>query len=76
MLIFETFDKVTLFVCNFAVKAFSNLVACNLIPCVLLITFFIYMTSVNQVVKSDKTFVMVVAHIGEWSRFDYAFYFY
>ena len=60
ILIFEKFDKVTLCVRNFAVKIFSNLGAGNLIPCVVFIAFVIYMASVNQVVRCDKNFVMVV----------------
>ena len=51
ILILETFGKVTLFVCNFAAKTFSNLVAGNLIPCIVFITFFIYKASVNQVIR-------------------------
>ena len=51
ILILETFGKVTLLVCNFAAKIFSNLVPGNLIPCIVFITFFIYKASVNQVIR-------------------------
>ena len=72
ILIFEKFDKVF----TFAILLLNLLEFGKLIPCIVFITFFIYMASVNQVERCDKTFVMVVAHIRNWSRVDYAFYFY
>ena len=74
ILIFQTVDKVTLYVCNFAAKIFPNLVVGNFIPCIVFITFFIYMASVNQVVRCNKTFIMVVAHVRQWSRVNYTLF--